>query len=185
MSTLASFFENPFILSMYSMRKIILFTLVIAVALPLVQCKSKKKAMSEAQNTEMKASTSSATSEQAAVKPEPVKPIKVFANYVQEPSDPFTLMGLRVSGDTLFAQVRYGGGCQEHEFSMHTTGAWMKSMPPQLMLYLDHKANNDNCRALITKEIAFDFSKTKYPGSKQMKFVVNDDREKAIVVSYE
>lgn len=167
------------------MKKIVLFTLILAVALPLVQCKSKKKAMAEAQKSEAEIKVSAPADEATTVTPTPLQPIKVFANYVQEPSDPFTLMGLRFSGDTLFAQVRYGGGCQEHEFSMHTTGAWMKSLPPQLMLYLDHKANNDNCRALITKEIAFDLSKTKYPGAKQMKLVVNDDREKAILVSYE
>jgi len=114
-----------------------------------------------------------------------VNPVKVYANYIMEKNDPYTLLGTRISGDTIFFNVQYGGGCEEHQFTLNTTGAWIKSMPPQLYLYLEHRANNDRCRALLTKEIAFDLSKTRYPGAKEVKLIINDNREQSVVYKYQ
>jgi len=35
---------------------------------------------------------------------------------------------------------------------------YKKSLPPQATLFLQHKANGDSCRELITEELAFDLS---------------------------
>jgi len=69
--------------------------------------------------------------------------------------DPFDLLGARIEGDSMMLDVRYGGGCKEHVFALDA-GPMLKSLPPKQLLSISHDANGDNCRALITKTIAFD-----------------------------
>lgn len=178
------------------MKKVALYSLLTFALFALAQCKNSKKATKqEVVVEEMKSeeldpgrdvppTKKEEPSVQNQGEPIVVLPVKVYANYVMDKNDPYTLLGTRISGDTLFANVQYGGGCEEHTFTMNTTGAWMKSMPPQLHIYLEHRANNDRCRALITKEIAFDLSKTRYPAAKEVKLILNDNREQIIVYKY-
>jgi hypothetical protein len=176
------------------MKKIALYSLLACALFAFTQCKNSKKAAkqvaetAEVQGIEGDEAIAPVMVDEPSVPPtndpKVLLPVKVYANYVQEKTDPYTLLGTRVSGDTLFVNVQYGGGCEEHQFTLNTTGAWMKSMPPQLLLYLDHKANNDLCRALITKEIAFDLSKTRYPGAKEVRLIINDNREQSVVYKY-
>ena len=58
-----------------------------------------------------------------------------------------------ISGDYLILKVQYSGGCKEHEIQIYTTGAILKTNPPQTELYISHNANNESCEALITKEL--------------------------------
>ncbi|MEJ2616005.1 MAG: NigD-like C-terminal domain-containing protein [Ignavibacteriaceae bacterium] len=58
-----------------------------------------------------------------------------------------------VSGDYLILKVQYSGGCKEHEIKVYTTGAILKTNPPQAELFISHNADNDSCEALITKEL--------------------------------
>src|SRR5688572_29138837 len=37
----------------------------------------------------------------------------------------------RISGDTLHLTVRFGGGCEDHEFSLMNFGGWRESFPVQ------------------------------------------------------
>lgn len=178
------------------MKKVALYSLMAFTLFALAQCKNSKKAskqeviVEEMQPEKLDPghdappTMQEEPSTQNQSEPKVLLPVKVYANYVMDKNDPYTLLGTRISGDTLFANVQYGGGCEEHTFTMNTTGAWMKSMPPQLHIYLEHRANNDRCRALITKEIAIDLSKTRYPGAKEVRLILNDNREQYIVYKY-
>jgi hypothetical protein len=77
------------------------------------------------------------------------------AQFSSGASDPFDFLGARIEGDSMMIDVRYGGGCKEHVFALDA-GPMLKSLPPKQLLSISHDANGDNCRALITKTIAFD-----------------------------
>ena len=111
-------------------------------------------------------------------------PIRVKKEYQYNETDPFTVLDLRCSGDTLMVDVEYGGGCEKHEFTMVSNNLWLKSLPPQLTLYLEHKANNDMCRALIRKTLQFDLKEVRFPGGKEMRLFVNNDRSKEAMYRY-
>jgi hypothetical protein len=57
-------------------------------------------------------------------------------------------------------------------------------MPPQLTLYLEHENNNDMCRALIRTTLKFDLKEVRFPGGKEMKLYINNDRTKEAVYKY-
>ncbi len=160
-------------------------TLVLLIASSLVfsQCCKKKKAMETATTEPVKTEViaSVGISRQS---PE-IKKITIKDDYVwPEKTDQFDLLSQKISGDSLILQVQYGGGCEAHEFNMFTNMMWMKSLPPQLNLWLEHKSNNDRCRALFTETISFDLKKCQYPGSHTVVFIINGDREKSVRYSY-
>lgn len=74
------------------------------------------------------------------------------------PPDPYDFVGAAVRGDTLLATVRYGGGCRTHEFRLVIARGFMESQPPQVRALIDHRANADPCKALITRELRFDLA---------------------------
>jgi hypothetical protein len=77
---------------------------------------------------------------------------------VELESDPYTLGGARVEGDLLVVEVSYGGGCEQHDFTLLDTGIATRSIPPQHFLRLVHAAHGDACEAYITRELRFDIS---------------------------
>ncbi|MFM9985032.1 MAG: hypothetical protein ACKVOK_07330 [Flavobacteriales bacterium] len=99
-------------------------------------------------------------------------------------TDPFEIVSTRVSGDSLLIQVQYGGGCKDHGFKMTTNLMWLKSKPPQLNIYLEHENNEDNCRALMNRTLAFDLKSIRNSSSDKIRLILNDDREKMIEYAY-
>jgi hypothetical protein len=99
--------------------------------------------------------------------------------------DAFTINDMNITGDSLFIAVQYSGGCQNHTFEMITHGNMLKSLPPQLPLYLEHHGNSDNCRSLITKKLAFDLKPLRAQSGKKVKVFVNDDKNKMVEYSWE
>ena len=63
-----------------------------------------------------------------------------------------------VEEDILYVNVGYGGGCQEHEFTMYWSGLWAESAPPQTGVRLVHESNDDFCEAYLTQTLQFDMS---------------------------
>lgn len=112
-----------------------------------------------------------------------LRPITVNPEFRDGQTDAFYLDGVSVSGDTLKVEVRYGGGCKEHEWEMHTTGMYAKSYPPQLSLFLAHKNNGDMCKAMLRETLYFDLVGIQYPASDVLNLRMNlaDD---FIVYSY-
>ncbi len=99
-------------------------------------------------------------------------------------TDPFNILALSLNADVLEVTVEYGGGCKEHEFKMNWTGAWMKSMPPKINLWLEHENNDDNCRALIRETLYFDLAKVQNSSSSSIVIILNGDEEKSLTYSY-
>ena len=77
---------------------------------------------------------------------------------VDAKSDPFDVGSVRIVGDVLMIEVRYGGGCAEHSFTLLDTGIATKSIPPQHRLRLVHDGRGDTCEAYLTRELFFDIS---------------------------
>ena len=70
--------------------------------------------------------------------------------------DPFDLEGVEIVGDTVTLSISYGGGCEEHCFSLYMSpAAFLESYPVQANLYLRHDSNGDACEALINEDISF------------------------------
>lgn len=63
--------------------------------------------------------------------------------------DAFTLLEAAIEGDTLRAQVGYGGGCRVHEFELVISRDFMESQPVQTTAVLAHDADDDPCEAFI------------------------------------
>lgn len=99
--------------------------------------------------------------------------------------DAFTIQDMSVVGDSLFIGVQYSGGCKTHEFKMISNGNMLKSLPPQLPLYLEHNGNGDNCRALKSEKLAFDLKPLRAQQGKKIKVFVNDDKSKMIEYTWE
>lgn len=70
-------------------------------------------------------------------------------------SDPFTMRELRIENDSLKFIASYGGGCREHVFTLYAAAA--KDSANTGLLYVQHNANNDLCRAMINDDsVGFD-----------------------------
>ena len=74
------------------------------------------------------------------------------------PRDAFELGQARMEGDFLVMDIRFGGGCDRHEFLLAGSGAIMESMPPQTNVVLAHDANGDPCRALLSRTLRADLT---------------------------
>ncbi|MGB3850671.1 MAG: hypothetical protein WA958_11935 [Tunicatimonas sp.] len=71
-------------------------------------------------------------------------------------SDPFKLESVSAEGTIVTAVVRYGGGCEEHRFSVYWNGVATKSIPPQMMVDVHHDDRGDTCEAYLTDTVRFD-----------------------------
>ena len=138
----------------------------IAATLLVAAChSSKKNQASDPQNT---------VSQKQQPKSIEIKPVlRDTANWGK---DTYKLSDPRISGDTLFVQVEYSGGCKEHVFTAHHNGQYMKSMPPQLNVIIDHNANGDMCRELIRETLAFDLKSCRQGKSGTLILLLNGDR---------
>lgn len=67
-----------------------------------------------------------------------------------------------VEGDTLSVEVGYGGGCEEHLFSICWPDAtFLESSPVQVNLEIWHGGEADMCEAYLTDTLTFDLSPLK------------------------
>lgn len=139
-------------------------------------CKGKEEATASAvtENTEEVTSTA-----------EPqIDMLNIDLDYSPKVTDALTINEVSLDGVILTVVVQYSGGCEDHEFKLISNQRYMKSMPPQLPLYLEHEANDDNCRALIIQTLKFDVSKAKYSGSPSCRLLINGSREHEVVFEY-
>ena len=73
-----------------------------------------------------------------------------------EPRDRFEILAARFESDQLVVEVRYGGGCQRHDFRVLWSGAIRRSNPPQADFLLTHDGHADPCRALLSETLRID-----------------------------
>lgn len=98
-------------------------------------------------------------------------------------SAPYSILKADVQGDLLKMTVQYSGGCKPHMFTLYTNGMYMKSLPAQISMQLHHESNGDNCRALITENIAINISSIKY-GDKGPLIIRLKDFKEGITYAY-
>lgn len=89
----------------------------------------------------------------------------------------FNVDNMAIDGSILEVTVSYSGGCEEHVFKLYSDQMYMKSYPPQLNLFLEHIDNNDRCRAMIIKKLAFDISGIEYPGTNELIIHLNNTKQ--------
>jgi hypothetical protein len=70
-----------------------------------------------------------------------------------------------IEGDVLTLTLNYHGGKGMHAFDLYFNGIIMKSMPPQVNLFLSHTHTQDNCEKLITETVSFDIKKLQMGGT--------------------
>jgi hypothetical protein len=125
------------------------YSLVLLVMVSLFACKNRK-------------STASSQSVKQAIPKDVI--IHESYNLPKDNAD-FEITSAQISGDLLTLIVTYSGGCKEHVFSAHATRMYMKSMPPQLGLMIEHVDNDDTCRSLVTDTLVFNLVPVRYPGN--------------------
>jgi len=70
--------------------------------------------------------------------------------------------------------LQYGGGCKEHQVDLALIMPECGTPPlPPPTFEIRHNANNDGCKALITKDYSFDISGIQEKGKSQTEFILN------------
>ena len=70
----------------------------------------------------------------------------------------FEVVGHKLDGALLRLDVRYSGGCEEHDFRVCWGGILAPSDPPQIPIEVNHYNHGDSCEALITESLYIDLS---------------------------
>ncbi len=73
-------------------------------------------------------------------------------------TDDYVLHAAAITDDTLRLTVSYAGGCETHEFTLVTSGAFLESSPVRLAISVAHNANDDPCEAFLTEVYDFDLT---------------------------
>ncbi len=99
--------------------------------------------------------------------------------------DPFEVISARIEGDFLRLELAYSGGCKEHEFSFHSNGPVIKTLPPGADLIIFHDANDDACEAWITDQYWIFVEAIRSPTSREVRIHIVDGRHRGdTTVSY-
>ncbi|NLE01770.1 MAG: hypothetical protein GX640_18040 [Fibrobacter sp.] len=75
----------------------------------------------------------------------------------------------------IYIDVRYGGGCKTHEFTLYADSILSGNKPVECRLTLLHNANGDGCKALINETLFFSLANFQkiHPGIGPVKFSIN------------
>lgn len=76
-----------------------------------------------------------------------------------------SIVSAKTEEDILILTLTYHGGKGYHEFDLVFNGIVLKSLPPQVNLFLKHTHTQDNCEKLITRTFKYDL-KTLQMGEK-------------------
>ena len=81
---------------------------------------------------------------------------------INVPSDPIEITAVRVEGNTMFIDLNYTGGCEEHTFSVVGSEMISKSLPPIRSVQLIHSAKGDQCKKIVEETLIVNISKLAY-----------------------
>ena len=131
------------------------------------------------------ADNSASTEEQEEQNPNKKETMKIILEEspTKHTSDSFNVESVSLGGDILEITVSYGGGCKDHEWKMYSSKMVAKSYPPKLDIFLEHKSNQDLCKALIRETLKFDLTSIQYSGSEILHLQMNNYDE-FIVYTY-
>jgi hypothetical protein len=86
-------------------------------------------------------------------------------------SAPFEVAYAEVIHDLLMLQVSYSGGCEDHNFEVHSNGKFTAHYPPEVTVHIKHFDNGDRCRGMIDEKRYFDLKGLQYPGTNSIRIV--------------
>jgi hypothetical protein len=69
--------------------------------------------------------------------------------------DKARIRSISVQQSILIMDVSFGGGCEEHEFSLYSLPAFSSERMIQADLYLSHNGKGDLCKAMVHKRLIF------------------------------
>ena len=87
--------------------------------------------------------------------------------YKNSPNDIFEFINVEIENNCIIILIEYGGGCGEVEFKLIDSEIVAKSNPPQRDIRLSFK-DDDDCEALIRKEITFDLTPIQIVGTNKV-----------------
>jgi len=97
-----------------------------------------------------------------------------YFTYDSLKTDAINVMSAKVDGDCLKLSLQYGGGCKDHQVDLALILPECGTPPlPPPTFEIRHNANNDACKALITKDYSFNISGIREEGKNQVEFVLN------------
>ncbi len=79
------------------------------------------------------------------------------AQYINAPDDEFSFVEVEINGDCMKISIRYGGGCRDIELKLIGSESVLFPAPGAGNIRLSLK-DEDDCKALILKEITFDLT---------------------------
>ena len=79
-----------------------------------------------------------------------------------ENNDQFNIKSMTLDGDIATLYVNYQGGCKEHTFTAHFNGMYLKSLPPQATVFINHISNGDECRQVVDDTLYVDLTTVRY-----------------------
>lgn len=108
------------------------------------------------------------------LKTKPMSAIAIFGDF-PEKNDQTNIQSAKIKGNNLILEVSYGGGCEEHDFSLVGSQMISKSLPPIRAIKLVHDAHEDKCKAIIMKTLTFDISNLAYKQEKGSEIMLKID----------
>ncbi len=91
----------------------------------------------------------------------------------------YSINSFSIQGDTLILDVTYTGGCGQNTFQLYSNGLLMKSLPPQINVYLEHSIESETCKKEIKRTLKFDISPLRKPGNPKIILNINTADNKA------
>lgn len=100
--------------------------------------------------------------------------IIIDTNYGTTTGDDFNIMNVSITGNCLTANIQYSGGCGDELVSFEFIGSTV-AFPVTLPAMLETKIimdDNDDCEAIVTKEIDFDLTPLEEEGFNNINLIV-------------
>lgn len=72
--------------------------------------------------------------------------------------DKARIRSISAQQNSLIVDISFGGGCEEHEFSLYGFPAFKSERMIQADLYLSHNGKGDLCKRMVQKTLIFNLS---------------------------
>ncbi len=118
-------------------------------------------------------------SQKTAEKQVELKPVIIEQGHPTSETQAYSIKSFSIEGDVLTIYVSYKGGCGKHDFNLYSNGLLMKSLPPQINVFLEQKVENESCSNEINQTLKFDLTPIKKPGNAKIILNINTHENKA------
>lgn len=100
--------------------------------------------------------------------------IRTDSTWIPPLTSDFNIDSARISqrAGLLYVYISYSGGCATHRFEAVTSGAWSKSVPAQLPVFIRHSNGGDACRESLNKTLVYDIRSLHPAGTKEVQYII-------------